>query len=250
MEFYRTDVSAMPKLALAVRHVHFEDCGSLTEVLLERNFAIRYLEAGRHPLADVDVAAADLVIGLGGPVAVYDQDKYPWMKHELTLLERAVRLDKPILGICLGAQMLAHVLGARVYPGPAKELGWSPLQLTAAGRDSVIAPLDGAATSMLHWHGDTFDLPAGAELLASTTKVANQIFRWRRALAFQCHPEVRAEDFERWLIGHACEIEASGSVTQLREDTARLAPTLTRQASQVFSDWLTGLDGTKAAHHG
>lgn len=90
MEFHRTNVSSMPKLALAVRHVHFEDCGSLTEVLLEQNFAIRYLEAGRHPLADVDIAAADLVIGLGGPVAVYDQDKYPWMKHELALLERAL----------------------------------------------------------------------------------------------------------------------------------------------------------------
>lgn len=244
MEYHRTGASSLPKLAIAIRHVHFEDCGSLTEVLLERNFAIRYIDVGRHPLADIDVAAADLVIGLGGPVAVYDHARYPWMRHELALLERAVKLDKPILGICLGAQMLAHVLGARVYAGPVKELGWSPLQLTEEGRTSVVAPLDGSATSMLHWHGDTFDLPEGATLLASTAQVAHQIFRWRRALAFQCHPEVRAEDFERWLIGHACEIDARGSptVTQLREDTARLAPTLTRQAGKVFADWLSQVE--------
>jgi GMP synthase (glutamine-hydrolysing) len=244
VEYYRTGVSSVPKLAIAVRHVHFEDCGSLTEVLLERNYAIRYIDVGRHPLADIDVGAADLLIGLGGPVAVYDHAKYPWMRHELALLERAAKLDKPVLGICLGAQMLAHVLGARVYAGQVKELGWNPLQLTEEGRTSVVAPLDGAATSMLHWHGDTFDLPEGATLLASTPRVAHQIFRWRRTLAFQCHPEVRAEDFERWLIGHACEIDACGSatVTQLREDTARLAPTLTRQAAKVFADWLAALE--------
>jgi GMP synthase (glutamine-hydrolysing) len=241
LEYHRTGATSMPKLALAIRHVHFEDCGTLTEVLLERNFTIRYIDVGRHRLDTIDVAPADLLIGLGGPVSVYNYARYPWIKHELALFERALDLGKPCLGICLGAQMLAHVLGARVYPGPAKELGWSPLKLTAQGHTSVVAPLDGASTSMLHWHGDTFDLPADASLLASTELVTNQIFQWRSALAFQCHPEVRTEDIERWLIGHACEIEAKRgpTVDQLREDTLRFAPTLARQTAQVFNDWMT-----------
>ncbi len=93
---------------------------------------------------------------------------------------------------------------------------------------------------MLHWHGDTFDLPQGAALLASTQEVTQQIFQWKNALAFQCHPEIRGRDFERWLIGHAVEIEAvaDASVAQLREQSASLAPVLAQKAARVFSDWL------------
>ena len=240
MEFRWREATSIPKLALAIRHVHFEDCGSLTDALLEKNFAIRYIDVGHHALKDIDVGSADLVIGLGGPVSVYDSSKYPWILEELALFERSLALGKPIVGICLGAQMLAHVLGARVYPGPVKELGWKPLRLTAAGRESVVSPLGDESTSMLHWHGDTFDLPQGATLLASTQEVAQQIFAWKNALAFQCHPEVRARDFERWLIGHAVEIEATGgvSVAQLREQSTSLAPVLAQRAARVFNDWL------------
>jgi GMP synthase (glutamine-hydrolysing) len=94
---------------------------------------------------------------------------------------------------------------------------------------------------MLHWHGDTFDLPTGATLLASTDRVAHQVYTWGRyALGFQCHPELRHEEIESWLVGHACEIAATKdvSVEQLRADTQRLGPTLTQRSRQVFSDWL------------
>ena len=234
--------TSMPRCALAIRHVHFEDCGLLADALLERNFGIRYVDVDRHDLCDIDVGLADLVIGLGGPVAVYDADVYPWIRDELALFERCLHLHKPVIGICLGAQMLAHVLGARVYPGPVKELGWKPLTLTAAGRESVISPLVEDGTSMLHWHGDTFDLPGGASLLASTADVPHQIFEYeKRVLAFQCHPEVRGQDIERWLIGHASEIAATAgvSVQALRADTARWAPALNRQARRMFDGWLT-----------
>ncbi|MEJ0034713.1 MAG: glutamine amidotransferase [Gammaproteobacteria bacterium] len=236
------DSAWKPRYALAIRHVHFEDCGSLAEVLLEHNFGIRYVDAGRHDLRDLDVSQADLVVSLGGPVGVYDTDAYPWIRDELEVLDRSVTLGKPVIGLCLGAQMLARVLGARVYPGPVKELGWKPLTLTQAGRASVIAPLGEAGASMLHWHGDTFDLPQEAQLLASTAEVANQVFQWReRVIGFQCHPEIQTEDIERWLIGHACEIGATpgASVAQLRADTARFAPALKSQASRMFGDWLT-----------
>lgn len=234
------DADGMPRSALAIRHVHFEDCGSLTGVLLDHNFGIRYVEAGRHDLRDIDVSQYDLIVALGGPVSVYGADHYPWIRDELHLLHRSVSLRKPVLGLCLGSQMLASVLGARVYPGPVKELGWKPLVLTAAGRSSVIAPLEGVP--MFHWHGDTFDLPEGAQLLASTAEVAHQIFQWNdHVIGFQCHPEIQPEDIERWLIGHACEIGATdgASVPDLRTSTERLAPALKPRAERVFSDWLT-----------
>lgn len=232
--------SWMPGYALAIRHVHFEDCGSLTEVLLDHNFGIRYVDVGRHDLREIDLSRTDLVIALGGPVGVYDSDSYPWIRDELGLLHRCVTLGKPVIGLCLGAQMLASVLGARVYRAPVKELGWKPLILTEAGRSSVIAPLGQEGTSMLHWHGDTFDLPEGARLLASTAEAPNQVFEYDNVIGFQCHPEIRNEDIEQWLVGHACEISATAgvSVARLRADTARLAPALKLQAQKVFSDWL------------
>ena len=228
------------RTALALRHVHFEDCGTLTEVLQERGFEIQYVEAGRQDLRDLDAGAPDLVIGLGGPVSVYEPQNYPWITDELRFLEKRLATRRPVLGICLGAQMLARVLGARVFPGP-KELGWIPLQLTREGAVSAIAPLDADRTSMLHWHGDTFDLPAKAVLLASTEQVAHQVFSWERfVLAFQCHPEVRHEDIESWLIGHAAEIAATGgaSVEQLRKDSHYYGPTLAACAKLVFTEWL------------
>ena len=129
----------MPRLALAIRHVHFEDRGTLVDVLLERDLGIRYIDVGRHVLRDIDVSTADLVIGLG--------------------------------------------------------------------------------------------------------EVPNQIFEWRNALAFQCHPEVKAEEFERWLIRHACEIDVTAgiSVEDLHVQTARFGPALGKHASRVFQDWMTRL---------
>ncbi len=215
-------------------------------VLAERGFTLRYADVGRIDLHEVDPVTPDLLIGLGGPIAVYDAAVYPWITAELGLFERRLRAVKPTLGICLGAQVLAHALGARVYPGAVKELGWKPLKLTPEGERSVVAPLAAHSTSMLHWHGDTFDLPAGATLLASTAEVAHQVYAWGPSvLAFQCHPEIRAADIESWLIGHACEIAAERArgtdVAQLRRDTARLGPTLAQRARTVFASWLASV---------
>ncbi|MGH8149807.1 MAG: glutamine amidotransferase [Steroidobacteraceae bacterium] len=245
------------KLALAVRHVAFEDCGTLADVLAERGFAVRYADVGRIDLREVDSVAPDLLVGLGGPIAVYDEALYPWITQELRLFERRLRAAKPTLGICLGAQMLAHALGARVYAGPVKELGWKPLKLTPQGERSVVAPLASHSTSMFHWHGDTFDLPAGATLLASTAQVAQQVYAWGPSvLAFQCHPEIRAADIESWLIGHACELAATRGaeggpgtgngargtdVAQLRRDSEHLGPALAQRARTMFESWLAAV---------
>ncbi len=228
---------------LAIRHVAFEDLGSLSGVLNLRGATVRYLEAGIDDLTRVDACEPDLLVVLGGPIGAYEDAVYPFITDEIRLLERRLAADRPTLGICLGAQMMARALGARVYPGPAKEIGWSPLTLTEAGQASPIAHLAGDNTSMLHWHGDTFDLPAGATLLASTDLCRHQAFSWgRAALGFQCHPEARAADLERWFIGHACEIAGARlSVPRLREDTKRFGPALASQGAKCFSDWLAAV---------
>jgi len=227
-------------LALAIRHIAFEDLGTFEDVLHEHGFAVRYVEAGVDDLSSLDVREPDLLVMLGGPIGAYEEAAYPFVLDQVRIAERRLSVGKPILGVCLGAQIMARALGARVYPGPAKEIGWTPLTLTEAGRASCIAPLDGALTSMLHWHGDTFDLPAGATLLASTALTPNQVYSvGRTALAFQCHAEVRTKFIERWLVGHACELAHAGiSPAALRGAAATHGPALEAQGRKCFAAWL------------
>lgn len=237
--------------ALVIRHVAFEDLGTLGPVLDARGLALRRLDAGIDDLAAIDPEGAALVVVLGGPIGVYEGERYPWLGAQIDWLRRRLLAGRPTLGICLGAQMIAAALGARVYPGPVKEHGWAPLQLTDAGRASALAPLDGALTSMLHWHGDTFDLPEGATLLAGTAAYAHQAFAWgEAALALQCHPEVDPARIERWLIGHAVELaHARIDLAAVRRETATLGPVLARQARQAFDAWLDGRHAALVDRH-
>jgi GMP synthase (glutamine-hydrolysing) len=225
---------------LAIRHVHFEDLGSLELVLGERSRPVRYLDVGFARIEAPDPVAPSLMVILGGPISAIDDARYPTITPLLSMIEKRIAAGLPTLGICLGAQLIARALGARVYRAPQTELGWTPLTLTEAGRASPLRHLDGALTSMLHWHGDTFDLPAGATHLASTVACENQAFSWgKHVLGLQCHPEIRADRFEPWLIGNAGEIASEGiDVRELRADTARLGPHLEEGARLMFGEWL------------
>lgn len=233
----------MNKSVLALRHVPFEDLGLLTGLLTERGFDIEYREAGNGGFDGVDPLASDLLVVLGGPIGAYEDDLYPFVSGEIDLIERRLKADLPILGICLGAQMMARALGAKVYPGTGKEIGYAPLILTGEGKASCLRHLAPDETPVLHWHGDTFDLPAGAVRLASTPQYANQAFAWgKAALALQFHGEMAADGLEPWLIGHACEIAATKgvSVPGLRADCARHGAKLERQGRACFGEWLAG----------
>lgn len=228
------------KTCVAIRHLAFEDLDLLEGVLAKRGFSVRYLEAPTDDLAALDALAPDLMVVLGGPLGAYDEESFPFLLPEMKAVESRLRADRPILGLCLGAQIMARVLGAKVYPNPAgKEIGWSALSLTEAGENSPLAELQGAA--VLHWHGDTFDLPHGAELLASTPVTPNQAFTWgQRALGLQFHAEVSGRGLERWFVGHLGEISAQPdlSVGQLRAETARHAPVIEKKGAAALGRWL------------
>jgi GMP synthase (glutamine-hydrolysing) len=230
------------KIAAVIRHVHFEDLGAFATVLTQRGYAIRYHEAGIHDLHARGLQNCDLLIVLGGPIGAYEEDKYPFLLDEIKTVEKRLAAGLPLLGVCLGAQLIARALGARVYPGPAKEIGWASIELTPAGMEGVTRHLSGGP--VLHWHGDTFDLPHGAERLASTAICSNQAFGYKGAtLAFQFHPEASGAHFERWLIGHAVEISGVPglSVSTLRADTQRFAAEAACRGQQCLSEWLDGL---------
>jgi GMP synthase (glutamine-hydrolysing) len=196
--------------------------------------------AATDDLGDASVENAELLVVLGGPMGVYETDTYPFLAREVGLLERRLAKGRPTLGICLGSQLMAKALGSRVYPGPTKEIGWGPVTLTADGRASCLQPLADRGADVLHWHGDTFDLPAGATLLASNANYDNQAFAFgKRALALQFHLETGRGALEKWIVGHAAELAAARiDITQLRETTATLSGSLGARAQRIFSTWL------------
>jgi len=227
------------KNAVAIYHVAFEDAGTLEPVLDERGIGLTYLQAGRDDL--IPSLDADLVLVLGGPIGIYEIDRYPFLKEELAIVEQLVKKGTPVVGICLGAQALAAVLAARVYPGKQAELGWDTLTLTDEGMASPLGVLDGL--HILNWHGDTFDLPTGATRLASTELTPNQAFSYGpNVLALQFHVELPERDMERWLIGHTLELAKHNvDLAQMRSHTARYAPPTNEASRTLFNAWLDGV---------
>ena len=223
------------KTACAIRHVPFEDLGCFAAPLEQAGYAIRYLEAGLD--APAAAADADLLVFLGGPIGVYETDAYPFLADEIAVARQRLADGRPTLGLCLGAQIMVAGLGGRVFPGGAKEIGWSQLTLTDAGRDSPLAALDGRP--VLHWHGDTYNLPDGAVNLASSAVYEQQAFAvGDHGLALQFHPEVTAAGLERWYIGHTIELGVAGvSVVDLRADAARFAAGLAEAGRAMLRQW-------------
>ena len=229
------------KTVLTVRHVAFEDLGSFAAVFERQGYAVTYAEAGMDGLADAARREPDILVVLGGPIGVNDVSDYPFLRDEIALLERRAKSGRPTLGICLGAQLMARALGARVYPAKAKEIGWAPIALSERGRASCLAHLVPKGEPVLHWHGDTFDLPDGAVRLASTEICSNQAFAWGPAwLALQFHAETTPRGLERWFIGHTVEIAATPGVSlaRLRADTAKWGPSLEARGAACLERWL------------
>lgn len=228
--------------AVVLSHLPFEDIGSLEPELLRRGFAIRTIDVPTAQFPVPEIQSADLLVVMGGPIGVYEVDDYPFLISEIEALRERLTARKPTLGICLGAQLMAAALGARVYPGDrGSEIGWFPL-LAAPGPATPewFAPLLAGNLAVLHWHGDTFDLPESAKLLASTQLYRNQAFMIDDfALALQFHPEVTEQGLERWYVGHTCELRAKKiNIRRLRDEAHMHAPILEKAAAEFWRLWL------------
>lgn len=219
---------------LVFRHVSFEDLGLIAPALAARGLACRYVDWFEDPSAPAPWEEAAGLIFLGGPMSANDQ--LEWLRREMVLIEKAWRAGKPVLGVCLGAQLIAKAAGARVYRNAVKEIGWAPLYFTeAASQDGLLAGLSSPEV-VFHWHGETFDLPAGAEWLAWTPACRNQAFRLDPAVwGLQFHLEVTPSMIEEWLRApeNQADLRGLAALPDPCENAARLA----ELAALVFGRW-------------
>jgi GMP synthase (glutamine-hydrolysing) len=222
----------MPGKVLAFRHVPFEHLGRISDSLASRQIEYEYVDLFSGASVP-DISAAAGLIFMGGPMSA--NDDLPYIRQELDLIEKAVSFGKPILGVCLGSQLIAKALGARVYRNPAKEIGWYPVYWTEAGRAELQLS---APETVFHWHGETFDLPSGAELLAYSDLCSHQAYRvGNNIYGLQFHLEVTPEMIADWLTQDANCGDVREVATPI--NTNAHAARLEELSRQVFGHWCT-----------
>jgi GMP synthase (glutamine-hydrolysing) len=233
----------MPRL-LVFQHVAAEPLGTLDPLIRRRGHRIRFVNFERAPDAQPEVDRYRGLVVLGGPMNVEDQSRRPHLRVELRAIERALRLGRPVLGICLGAQLLAHVLGAAVRRHERAEIGWYGLHATAQGAvDPVMAPLAPSST-VFQWHSRRFDLPDGAVHLARTGSCEQQAFRYgASAYGLQFHLEADLPLVRRWLATPAYreELDAAGlghDAATIEARAAEFVAALQPAADAVFNGFL------------
>jgi GMP synthase (glutamine-hydrolysing) len=228
---------------VAIRHVMFEDLGTFGKVLAGRGWEVAYIDSVVAGISPTEVGDPDLLVILGGPMAVYEQERHPFLRQEIALAEDRLRRGRPILGICLGSQIMAAALGARVFRGPGQEIGWFPIQLErGAEGDPAASRLASENPMFLHWHGDTFDLPAGAVPLARSHRYERQGFRHgKNGYALQFHAEVVPEKIRLWtteLARQLAETPGAQSAAEIETGARLHGPAMARQAAAFLECWL------------
>lgn len=226
---------------LILCHKSRHDAGAFEAMLRARGADVEIRLAYDEGVADINAKEHDLTIFMGGPMGAYQADLFPYLNEEVDYIEKRLAANKPYLGICLGGQLMARAMGAENYPGKnGKELGWHTINVNEAGEKTAVKYFDASLSPMMQWHGDTFDLPKEATLLASSDLYQNQIFSYGdKALGFQCHPEVTNTNIELWLALGQSELQQVGlNVPLLREQTRENLPVLDKQRTKFFNEWL------------
>lgn len=227
-----------------VVHERAADMGSFGEFFAKHGIDPTVFVAPETNFANLNASEPDVLIIMGGPMGVYEAGIYPWMTPEINFIQRRIEADKPLLGVCLGSQMIASALGARVFKGKEigkeKEIGLHPVTMNYAGMQTPLRHLDASQTYITHWHGDTFELPRGAMLLGSSAKYENQAYSYGdKVMAVQFHPEVNERVLRYWKQDFANELaEVGSSREQLRADFNEHGERLKQANFKFITGWL------------
>jgi len=230
---------------LVFQHVPYEPLGTLDAQFRDAGFRIRYVNFARAGAAKVDVRRYSGLVVLGGPMSVNEADRYPHLALEMDALREAIAAEIPVLGICLGAQLIAASLGAVVRPNGVKEIGWSDVRRTAAASRDPLFRYFGRTERIFQWHGDTFELPQNAELLAETSVCRHQAFRYGQGVyGLQFHLEVDEALIRRWLGTPAmrrelAELGAAGHSDTILEQTQRHISRSMNLSQKVFAGFIS-----------
>lgn len=227
------------KRALIIRHVPYEGVAGYRQPIEAAGYEIDRVDVTDPGFGSIDLREPDLLIMMGGPMGVYEQAEHPWIRCQLGRLGLRLEADRPTLGVCFGAQMIAAALGAEVYRGPRHELGFHPILINEAGRAGPLNHL--VDVPILHWHGDTFTRPEGVELLASSSLYEHQAFRrGPNLLALQFHAEMGEDErFHSWVDQWPdCVCETCGSAEYLRAQHEAHGPRAVAAGRAMIAEWL------------
>jgi GMP synthase (glutamine-hydrolysing) len=230
------------RTAVILQHDPSIHLGNIGPVLVEHGYELRVVDVTTEDVSAIDPREADLVVVLGGEMGAYQTDEFPFLAAEKDLLRARLEAERPTLGVCLGAQLMAGALGRRVYRGDTVQIGYRRVEPTEAGAASPIRHFDGVP--VVQWHGDTFELPESATLLASSSDYSNEAFAIGDfALAVQFHPEVTDEMHETWVADGYNELdELSIDPEGLRRDREQHSARMQEASRAAFSEWLSSLD--------
>ncbi len=201
-----------------LQHVSFESPGMITDWAIARQHPLSYTYLFDDNIVYPGLAAFEILIIMGGPMGVYEEAQWPWMKAEKAFIRQAIEAGKMVLGICLGSQLLAEALGAKVYRNEVNEIGFFPVTITG---DALLKQVP-EQWMVFHWHGDTFDLPEGAVLLASSSACKNQAYRKGRCVGLQFHPEADAALISQMVHHEKAELVKDAYVQTEEAITAQL----------------------------
>ena len=224
---------------LVLQHVACETLGTIEEALVRASLTHRYVRIYQGEPVPADLGDAAALIVMGGPMSVYEHDRLAHLKAEMRLVESALKIGRPVLGVCLGSQLLAHVLAAKVYPGASKEIGWHDVSLTPAGHDDPVWSAAPGRFPAFHWHGDVFDLPRSAARLASSDLTPCQAFRYgKSAYGILFHMEVTQPVVKAMTETFADEVRQVGTTAdKILADTSGNLPQLSQIGCGIYDGW-------------
>jgi GMP synthase (glutamine-hydrolysing) len=220
-------------------HHECELPGTILDALKRACLGQVYVRSFQNERIPREIGDSAALVIMGGPQSVYEQKKFPWLRDEICLIEDVLKRGKPILGICLGSQLLAATLGANVYPGRQKEIGWHRITLSHSAASDGLFTGEPSSLTAFHWHGDIFDLPRGATLLASSALTANQAFRYgKNAYGLLFHMEVTLPQINAMVETFAAELQAAGlNAAAIKFNAHTHLPQLQKLGEEVSGRW-------------